>query len=101
MSSALVAEYLIVATIITIDEVKKEQRVPLPSRYVQSTVAFGILGVASAFIGTEIAAVFGAGLILALLYKTFAPTDNTVGGDAGKALGGAIDRLAPTPRRSK
>lgn len=69
----LLAEWLTVIALVTYDEIANNQRVPLPSRYVQSSIVFAVLGLTTPIISDGLAAALGAGLLVALLYKNFTP----------------------------
>lgn len=69
----LLMEWLIVVGLVTYDEIVKNSRMPLPSRYLAASMAFAGLGLASALISDALAAALGGGLLLALLYKETTP----------------------------
>lgn len=76
---ALLGLYVVAMCIITWLEVKKEKRVPAPRRYVGSSIAFGTLGLIGPLVSYPLAAVFGAGLVIVLLYNLFGSSDGVAG----------------------
>lgn len=69
----LLMEWLVIIALVTWDELVNNQRIPYPARYVQSSVVYAVLGLATPIISDGLAAALGAGLLLALLYKDFTP----------------------------
>lgn len=74
--SILLATFLAALATLTWSEAHKYQVVPRPSRYVGAAVAWGILGFLAPAVSYRLAAMFGIGLYLALLYQYFNPGGN-------------------------
>lgn len=72
-NNLLAAEFFIIVAIITGDEVIKNGRVPLPSRYLFAGVAFVMLGLASPLISTRLVNVLGLGVLSTVLYQMLDP----------------------------
>jgi len=77
--SIFFTEFIIALAIVTGDEVIKNGRVPLPSRYVWLGVGFGLLSFIAPFTDEKLAAVLGGGIVLALLYQLLPSSDNPPG----------------------
>ena len=95
----LATEFVLAVSVVTYDEIVKNGRIPLPSRYLGAGLAFGVLSIASPFISDKLAATLGAGVVLAVLFNMFpgAPTLNPKTGFApqGPAAPGGSSNLTP------
>lgn len=67
----LLATFLIAVAMNAWDEMKVKQRVPQPQRFVYIAVVWGVLGIVAEMGAPDLAAVFGAGMVLALAYTHF------------------------------
>lgn len=83
----LVTTFVLAVCIITYSEIHDQKRMPLPSRYVSAGMVWGILGLLAAFFSPQIAAMFGVGMDLALIYQHYA--GSKAASDIGKAAGKA------------
>lgn len=72
----LLATFIGAVFTLTWSEVGKNKVVPRPARYVGAGMTWGILGLISPIISYRLAAMFGVGLYLALLYQYFNPNGN-------------------------
>jgi hypothetical protein len=78
MRFGLLATFVSAVAIITWDELKNKQRFPHPEVYVHAAVVWAILGVVSDLGAPDIAALFGLGLLLSMLYIYVKPTTGRV-----------------------
>lgn len=69
--SALMVSFLAAIGIVTWHEIKTLQRIPHPATYVHAAVVWAILGIVSDLGAPELAAVFGAGLVLSMVYRFY------------------------------
>lgn len=71
MRFGLLATFMLALAILTWDEVKHQQRVPHPDVYWHAAVVWAILGIASELGVPELAALFGVGYVLSMMYGYF------------------------------
>lgn len=85
----LVAMFILSLGVVTWDEIREQKRVPKPERYVRVGIVYVMLGVVALLGAPELAAAFGAGVVLMLLYSLSKATGGSiVGGAAGEAASG-------------
>lgn len=65
----LLGTFVIGIGIITWDEVKNQQRVPHPERYMYVALVWGVLGIIGELGAPELAALIGLGYIITLIYR--------------------------------
>lgn len=85
MRFGLLATFIAAIGIISWDELKHKQRVPHPEVYIHAAVVWAILGIISELGVPELAAIFGLGLVLSMLYIYF------------KAVPPPVSATGPTP----
>lgn len=78
-----VGMFVLSVAIITWDEIREQKRVPLPKRYVNAGGVYMILGGFALLGAAQLAAVFGIGVNLALLYAF--------------SKDAAIEKISPAP----
>ena len=71
MRTGLLATWLLALSIIGWDEIKRNNRVPQPQRFIAAGVVWAILGVVADFGAPEIATILGIGFILSMLYTYY------------------------------
>lgn len=92
----LLATFFLALAVVSWDEIKHGGVLPRPRRYVGAGVVFAIAGLAAPVIGASTAGVFGAGMVLALLYQGVlgvgpgAPAATGSTAAAGGIAGGAV-----------
>lgn len=84
----LLGMFFLSLAVVAWDEIKHGGVMPRPRRFIGAGVVFGILGLAAPFISYKLAGIFGAGMLLALMYKGVinmgpAATGAVVGGIPG------------------
>jgi len=89
---ALLATFLAAVGVVTWDEIKRMQRVPHPEKYVHAAVVWAILGIVADLGAPEIAALFGFGMVLSMLYRFYATRSSEQTGDVSP--GGVLGRTA-------
>ena len=83
----LLITFIIAIGILTWDEIKNQQRVPVPTKYVHAAVVWGILGIIADFGAPEVASVFGLGLVLAMAYGYYNSQHTTTETNVGTMSG--------------
>jgi hypothetical protein len=96
MRFGLLSTYVAAIAIVTWREVKLYQRTPEPKYYVRVAIVWGILGVVAELGVPELAALFGLGFVLAMLYDFYA-NSGTVGTAEGSNPITPIDNTTPLP----
>lgn len=73
MRFGLLATFISAIAILTWDEIKNQQRVPEPQVYVHAAVVWAVLGIVSELGVPELAALFGLGYVVSMLYTYVKP----------------------------
>jgi len=80
MKVGLLATYFAAISIITWDEIKNQQQIPHPQKFIYATVVWAVLGAVSELGLDDLAALFGLGLVLTMLYRFYrAPSSPPLG----------------------
>lgn len=86
-TAALAGEFVVAMVASTYDEIFVKGRMPLPSRYLNASLVFVMLGLLATVAGPELPAALGAGFLVAMAYKYYTPTPAapaTEGGGGGR-----------------
>lgn len=83
----LLTTFLVAVALIAWTEMRYEQRVPRPERFVFVGLVWATLGIISDLVSPELAALFGVGLVLTLLYR-----QRRVIGDSARS---SVDHTVP------
>jgi len=82
----LLTTFIAALAILTWDEVKTQQRVPKPEVYWHAVIVWAVLGVVAELGVPELAALFGFGYVLSMLYRYYQAPSATIGGGAGSSV---------------
>lgn len=83
----LLTTFGLAVALIAWHEMKYEQRVPRPERFVFAALVWAVLGVISDLFSPELATLFGIGIVLTLLYQ-----QRRVVGDTARS---SVDHTVP------
>ena len=101
MRFGLLSTYVAAIAIVTWREVKLYQRTPEPKHYVRVAIVWGILGVVAELGVPELAALFGFGFVLAMMYDFYASRTKTGQSGtlprAGQSASSSLDDTATVP----
>lgn len=82
----LVAMYLAAVIILSYSELKIEQRMPQPKKYLYATLVFLLLGFLEMLGAGKLAATFAVGAVLAMAYTYFVPGEKGILGNLGGTI---------------
>lgn len=74
MRFGLLATFISACAILAWDELKTKQRFPHPDVFVRAAIVWSVLGIISELGVPELAALFGLGFVLSMLYVYVKPT---------------------------
>lgn len=86
----IVAMYIAAIVILTYSEIKQEQRMPQPKRYLYATLVFLMLAFIEMLGATSLAAAFSVGVVLAMAYTFLMPGQKGILGGVGDLVGAAF-----------
>lgn len=82
----LVAMYLAAIVILSYSEIKVEQRMPQPKKYLYASLVFIMLGFLEMLGAGKLAATFAVGAVLAMAYTYFVPGEKGILGNLGGSI---------------
>lgn len=97
MRFGLLGTFFAAVSVITWDELKHQQRFPHPEVYVYVALVWAILGIVGELGAADLAALFGLGIFLTMLYTYVVPTPSKVGHTVPKSDTAEAPRITLGP----